>query len=281
MIGEFYGKNPGRPAAVVQLSRGTVDDFCAFLADCGIDSPPQPLGKSLYLVHLPDEVEVNPFLSRLAGQIEDPPPELALELVETRMAVAGAGKRVACGEFLLIAPGTEGPGPGRIILSPGIGFGSGSHPSTRLAVALLSRYLNEFIPKSVLDAGCGSGLLAMVAARLGARRVLAVEVDARAAAEAKENVAINALSGTIEVKNCPMEEIEADADLLVANMTPAVLCSLAPRLMAMAGEGLIVSGLQGRQADEFSAIFAAGGFVEEERLAEEGWQALTLRRQVS
>ncbi len=280
MTGEFDRDRVNRPAAVIHLRQGREGDFFSFLTAFGVTTAPRPLGSALYLVFFPPGVEVNAFLLKLAAAVISPPPGLRLELVETRMAAVDPGaETIVCGEFFLVSPGPGRPGAGEIVLAPGIGFGSGAHASTRLAMAMLARAMSELRPETVLDAGCGSGILSLAAAGYAAARVVAVELEPRAAAEAGENVVLNHLGDIITVKNAGVEEVDGRFDLVIANMTPAVLKSLAPRLAAMTVSALIVSGIQGRQVDEFSAVFSDLGFGEAGRDSDGAWGALILIRQ--
>ncbi|PLX49604.1 MAG: hypothetical protein C0613_06855 [Desulfobulbaceae bacterium] len=145
-------------------------------------------------------------------------------------------------------------------------FGSGNHPSTALVVELLEE-LPE-VPSPVLDVGCGTGVLSLVAARLGAASVLGLDIDAEAVATAVANAAANNLSAQTRFTTSPLAEVAASYALILANLTASVLYRLLADMSdRAAGHGrLIVSGLQGRQGDEVEEL--AGRY---------GWRLVTRR----
>ncbi|MGQ0432981.1 MAG: 50S ribosomal protein L11 methyltransferase [Microthrixaceae bacterium] len=163
-----------------------------------------------------------------------------------------------------------------LVLDPGRAFGSGSHPSTRLAVAALE---DRLVPGGdVLDVGCGSGVLAVVAGRLGAAFALAIDTDPAALAATLENATANGVGHVVTVKATPLSEIGQAFDLVVANIGARVLRELASDLARCVRPGgwLVLSGLLAAQADEVVAAFPM--FTEVERGVEEGWVAPVLRR---
>lgn len=191
---------------------------------------------------------------------------------------------VRAGAHVVLVPAwlpRPAPGPGDLVvpLDPGRAFGSGSHPATRLAVAALEPRVRP--GARVLDVGCGSGVLAVVAARLGAGIVVAVDVDPEAVRATQENAGINDVGAVVSATTRAAEEVEGSFDLVLANIGLRVLGELAPRLAARTavGGGCILSGLLDGQADEAVAPYLAGGAFEEvERLHEAGWAAPVLVR---
>jgi len=140
-----------------------------------------------------------------------------------------------------------------IRLDPGLAFGTGSHPSTRLALAWLEQSLRG--GERVLDYGCGSGILALAAAKLGAARVTAVDLDAQALAACSANARANGVA--LEVA-APDALASGEFDVIVANILAGPLIGLAPEFAARTCRGarLALSGILAAQADEVSAAFA-------------------------
>ena len=147
-----------------------------------------------------------------------------------------------------------------LLLDPGMAFGTGSHPTTRLCLEWLCDHVRSGV--SVLDYGCGSGILAIAAARLGAARVIGVDIDDNALSAARHNAAANGVAIELRHSGSPLEET---FDCVVANILTNPLCVLAPLLsarVAAAGPGkgaggqLALSGILESQADEVIAAYA-------------------------
>lgn len=133
-----------------------------------------------------------------------------------------------------------------IKIYPGQGFGTGTHATTRLAAIALEEELeSEPGPASVLDVGTGSGILAILAARRGAARVLALDIDDEALANARENCAHNQICAQVSLENRPIAQIEEQFTLVVANIIAPVLLQLAPEFTRLLKSGgrLILSGI--------------------------------------
>ncbi len=152
------------------------------------------------------------------------------------------------GRRLTIVPSWEAfsPSDGRqvVLLDPGMAFGTGSHPSTRLCLEALEQVVEPDM--DVIDVGTGSGILAIAAVRLGARRVLASEIDALPRKIAAENAARNGVADRVEVIT-PEElaERRPTADVVVCNIIAETIAELAPLLAAMVRPDgmLITSGI--------------------------------------
>jgi ribosomal protein L11 methyltransferase len=180
---------------------------------------------------------------------------------------------VRAGLHLVVHPAWQDPPPARpgdvvLALDPGRAFGTGSHPTTRLALAAVERWLR---PRDrVLDLGCGSGVLAIAAAKLGAGHVLAVDIDPAALAATADNAARNGV--TIELGAAPAGAV----DLAVANIGASALIGLAPTIDART---IILSGLLADRADDVAASYP--GYVEVDRGESEGWSAPVLQRRTA
>jgi ribosomal protein L11 methyltransferase len=173
-------------------------------------------------------------------------------------------------------PGPE-PGASVVRLDPGLAFGTGSHASTRLVLAWLARSLRG--GERVLDYGCGSGILAIAAAKLGAREACAVDLDPRAL----EAAAANARANGVALRAAAPEELPAgDYDVVVANILAAPLIVLQPLLAARVrpGGAIALSGILEAQAPEVVAAYARD-FEAAVAAAEEGWALIAGRRRAA
>ena len=134
-----------------------------------------------------------------------------------------------------------------IELDPGMAFGTGSHPTTRLCLEWLCENVRPGL--SMLDYGCGSGILAIAAARLGACPVLGLDIDARAVEASNENAARNGVAGIVRAAHSG-ETVTALFDLVAANILTNPLCTLAPVIAARVAPGgrVALSGVLEQQA---------------------------------
>lgn len=140
-----------------------------------------------------------------------------------------------------------------IELDPGMAFGTGSHPTTRLCLQWLCDVVKP--GASVLDYGCGSGILGIAAARLGAGEVLGVDIDDKALEAARDNSQRNAVTVRLQHSRVPLE---ARFDVVVANILTNPLCVLAPLLAARLAPGgrIALSGVLETQTEQVIAAYA-------------------------
>ena len=182
---------------------------------------------------------------------------------------------------LWIGPHGASPPPNRIVvrLEPGLAFGSGRHATTRLCLERLVATPPAGI--DVIDYGCGSGILAIAAAALGARRVGAFDIDPQALRATTENARINGVSDRVSVTAADpaASHAFAPASLVLANILAEPLVELAPVLAAITrpGGSLALSGLLEAQADQVAGAYRSA-FDMGVAAASDGWVRLDGRR---
>ncbi|HET9474933.1 MAG TPA: 50S ribosomal protein L11 methyltransferase [Steroidobacteraceae bacterium] len=163
-------------------------------------------------------------------------------------------------------------------LDPGLAFGTGTHATTAMCLAWLDENARE--GQMAIDYGCGSGVLAVAAARLGARVAYAYDIDPQALTATRDNAAANQVTDRVRVVASD-DALPAGADILMANILCGPLCDLAPRFAALAAPGgkIVLAGLLATQADEVTRAhtpwFDISPFA-----TRDGWTALAgIRRQ--
>jgi ribosomal protein L11 methyltransferase len=194
---------------------------------------------------------------------------------------------VPIGRGLLVCPPWEAPEPelahGRVVvlIEPGRAFGTGGHGSTKSCLELLERALAGAGVPHALDVGCGSGILAIAAARLGVRRVDAIDVDPDAVAATEDNAGRNGVADRIRARVATVDGWTGSAaPLVLANLLAAAHVTLAPTLAALVtpGGSLIAGGLLAHEVPVVAGTFAAAGCWLVELAEHDGWAALLLRR---
>jgi len=159
-------------------------------------------------------------------------------------------------------------------------FGSGLHPSTRLAMALMEESGGKITAGRILDAGCGSGILSLVAARLGAREVLGVDRDTEAVAAACRNIAANGLAAVVRADSIPVADLSGVFDLVAANLAISVLQGLLNDLCRLtAANGLLVlAGFRQGQGERLRQQVEEKGLEVLSERGETGWLAFLCGR---
>jgi ribosomal protein L11 methyltransferase len=194
-----------------------------------------------------------------------------------------AGHRIVVHPAWLPLPAPDAVGATEdlvVVIDPGRAFGSGSHESTRLALAVLEDLVRA--GDRVLDVGCGSGVLTVAACGLGAASVTAVDIEPEAVIATRVNAEANGVAARVVASvvdpDRPLAQVEGPFDLVVANIGGGVLPKLAAPLAALVAPGgrLVLSGLLEEQVD--AVVAAAEGCEDTGRLAEAGWAAVWLRR---
>ncbi len=142
-----------------------------------------------------------------------------------------------------------------IQLDPGLAFGTGSHPTTALCLAWLAR--QELAGLDVIDFGCGSGILAIAAIKLGARQVLALDIDEQALSACRSNMEMNAIDATQIHVSLPTGDDGQAVDLLVANILAGPLIDLAEKFAHLVKPGgkILLSGILQSQLNDIQSAY--------------------------
>lgn len=256
------------------------------------------IGVRVYLPATPDGMEqISLIRSELdALRMLDGPGIGSLEI--TRQDIASVDwenawkqyyKPTEVGERLLIVPAWEPvPPTDRAVFlnNPGLSFGTGSHASTRLALRLLERHLKP--EDTVLDLGCGSGILSICALKLGASRADAIDVDPLAAKVTRENaerngVAESTLSTFVgDARTDPAFQRYLEGrryDIVLANIVADIIIGLLDTVgrCLQPGGKFISSGIIDVRRDDMTAALQHAGFLTETVLEEEGWVSILAR----
>ncbi len=191
-------------------------------------------------------------------------------------------KPFRAGKRLVIKPSWEGwdaqPGDLIIELDPGMAFGTGTHETTAMCVEMIEKHYRG---GSVLDVGTGSGILAIAAARLGAKDGLGVDIDPMAVRVARENVEKNGLSGVIDIREGDLVAglDDVTCDFAVANILADVIALLAAPLRRHLKPGAIFvcSGILKEREDDVKQALSENGYALFDRLQKGDWVALASR----
>ena len=165
------------------------------------------------------------------------------------------------------------------VIDQGSAFGLGDHPTTRTSMALLARLLEagDQPCDRLLDVGCGTGALAVLAAQLGVPTLRAIDIADAAVTSTLRNAALNGVTGRIEVDTTPVADITGAWDVIMANILAPVLISMADdfRRLLRPGGSLIISGILADRHDH--VIEALAPLTPVDSLAHDGWASIELR----
>ncbi|MCP1607095.1 50S ribosomal protein L11 methyltransferase [Pseudomonas citronellolis] len=189
-------------------------------------------------------------------------------------------KPMRFGRRLWIVPSWhEAPEPEAVnlLLDPGLAFGTGTHPTTALCLEWLDG--QELAGDTVLDFGCGSGILAIAALLLGARQALGTDIDPQALEASRDNATRNGIDPALFPVYLPADLPVDQADVVVANILAGPLVSLAGQLTSLVKPGgrLALSGILAEQAEEVRAAYA-DAFELEPTAERDGWVRISGRR---
>ncbi len=164
-------------------------------------------------------------------------------------------------------------------LDPGMAFGTGTHPTTRLCVGLLQEIITP--QTEMLDVGTGSGILALAGAKLGAKRVVATDIDPIAVKVALENIKRNRMEGFIEAYESNLLERPLDSkfNLVVANIIANAILAIVPQLVKVLEPGgmFLASGIIEERLPDVLECLNKHGFTDVKHLFEEGWVGLIFK----
>ena len=266
----------------LELDPAPAEALSEALIEAGADSVAlEPAGERVRLTALAAAgTDAGALVAAAAGAAELPPPAFSAARLEdddwVRRSQSQFGP-IRVSEALWIVPSWhEPPDPAAVVvrLDPGLAFGTGSHASTRLVLQRIAAILRGGKPARlrVLDYGCGSGILAIVAAKLGAGAVAAVDIDP----QALETTTANASANGVGLRVARPEQLPAGTyDLVLANILAGPLIALEAQLAARvrAGGRILLSGILHAQADEVRAAYARD-FDLSVAAVEEGWALL-------
>ena len=203
-----------------------------------------------------------------------PPDEThAVGWLNRNRAVLVGGKLAVC------FPWADADAPAVVEVDPGEAFGAGTHPSTRLLADWLAEHVAS--GERVLDVGCGSGVLALVAARLGAGEAVGIDIEPAAISAAEANARRNGLDDVTAFSTAAVGEASFGTfDVVVANITADVLASLARDIAERVASGgrLAVSGISAAQTSSVAAAYGRHGMQLADPVRLDDWVSLSGRR---
>ena len=194
-------------------------------------------------------------------------------------------KPIRIGERIVIVPAWEKyePREGDIIvrMDPGMAFGTGTHETTRLVISLLEKYITG--GESVLDVGCGSGILAICASKLGAKLCKAYDIDPVAVKVARENIKDSGLDNvTCDVSDLlrQVDKAYAPYKVICANIVADIIIRMTPDVGELMDENSVIlaSGIIVERSEDVIECFEKNGFTVIERVEENGWCALAVKK---
>ncbi len=195
-----------------------------------------------------------------------------------RTAMRAFHRPVAVADTLVVRPPWTEPHPGLldVQIDPGMAFGTAQHGTTRACLSMLVALARD-ARGSLLDAGCGTGVLAIAARRLGFDPVWAIDADPLAVDATLANARVNGVGLAVGRRMIGCDRLPA-ADVVMANLTITVLRILADSLPDPAPRHMVLSGLRPHEADEAAGLFAPIGLREAERVEDDGWTTVRLGR---
>ncbi|OHY97943.1 50S ribosomal protein L11 methyltransferase [Salinicola sp. MIT1003] len=249
-----------------------------------------PLWSETVLTGLYDDLnEVEAMIERVrrawAEQLpDDPAPQIEYELLADRdweREWMDGFEPLRMGQRLWIVPSWhEAPDPDAVnlLLDPGLAFGTGTHPTTALCLGWLDA--QDLAGRQVLDYGCGSGILAIAALKLGADTAVGVDIDPQALQASRDNAERNQIDEASLILDYPEKIGRGEFEVVVANILAGPLIEMAPTIAARvrpAGQ-LALSGILAAQAESVLDAYRAQGILMDEPQEKEGWILLTGRR---
>lgn len=214
-----------------------------------------------------DEINA-PYSEIVASEIDD---ECWLETWKKYYRPIDAGRYVIVPKWI----NHDGKDKIKILMDPGMAFGTGEHESTKMCLMLMSEV--DFHNKSVIDVGTGSGILGIGAIKSGAKSCYMCDIDSVAVKAAEENANLNGVRGEVEIKLADLlTEKDIKADVVLANLTAGILVRLSEGLTEHVNKGgvLICSGIIHERKKEVVEAFVSAGFKLNKELVMGEWDAL-------
>ncbi|HYY52198.1 MAG TPA: 50S ribosomal protein L11 methyltransferase [Myxococcales bacterium] len=240
-------------------------------------TPPLPEGRGRAIAHFADRTTASASASALGAE---PPLEVPEE--DWNAVWRAHHRTIQVGPRTWVhPPWEEPPGSGvAVAIEPGMAFGTGSHPTTALCLERCDELLGEFPKAEVLDVGTGSGVIALLARKLGAGRVVATDNDAVALEAARQGATLNGVSGIDWILTADPAEVPGRFTIVIANILLNTLEELAPAISRkVADRGrLVLSGLLCAQGDDAERAYVAEGLRPLARKEREGWLRIELSR---
>lgn len=168
----------------------------------------------------------------------------------------------------------------KVLIGSNMAFGTGEHETTSMCVEFLEKYVKEF--DTVLDVGCGSGILGIVASKLGAKKVILTDIDECAITATEQNMKINDVkNGTVLLKNL-LDDNTVKGNVIVCNIMAEVLIAFAPYIGAnLLDNGIIIlSGILSDRLDKVKEAYESAGFTFREEKIKGEWSALVMEKKL-
>jgi ribosomal protein L11 methyltransferase len=241
------------------------------------ETPPLPEGRGRAIAHFQDRESASEAARSLGAE---PPVEVPEE--DWSVAWRRHHRSLQVGPRSWVHPPWEHPPESgvAVAIDPGMAFGTGSHPTTALCLERCDELLAEFPGADVLDVGTGSGVIALLARKLGAGRVAGSENDAVALEAARQGAALNGVTGIEWVLIADPAVVPGQFRIVIANILLNTLEDLAPAIASKVAPGgrLVLSGLLAEQAGAAERAYVALGLRAFGRKEREGWVRVELSR---
>ncbi len=265
-----------------------VADFCHEHGSGGVVVEDQNPSSARIRAYFPYErwdaiqAELRAFLARVEEIFPDLPEPVVLSetLKNENWAIAWKDnfKSLAIGNRLMVTPPWLTPDPqGRevIVIEPAAAFGTGTHETTQGCLVLLEEAVESVQQVAdsftMLDLGCGSGILAIAAAKLGASEVLGVDNDPVAVESAVENSSLNYVAASVRFLRSSLKEISSPADIVAANLDPMTLLANRDLIVSLVRRFLIISGVPLNQWGHVKDLLVSRGTVLRREITQSEW----------
>lgn len=269
----------GALSATIEDANAETIDEQAIFGEPG-DPPPGVWKNSIVSALLAEDTPINALIASLEATLRSNALHYSIERIEEQDWVRATQSQfdpIRIQDHLWIVPSWhDAPNPQaiNIVLDPGLAFGTGSHPTTHLCLDWLTKQV--LTGKTLLDYGCGSGILAIAAKKLGAHQVVGVDIDPQAIQSSMDNAKQNQENITFLLAK---ESLNLQADIVVANILSSALMVLAPVLarFCKSGGSIALSGILQEQIEPLLETYAQW-FDMSEVVKQDAWVLLTGQR---